>query len=145
MELTNKDKKYMQRKANKTLHLVLKRKWWDMIESGEKKEEYRDFTPFYIKRLCDKPCFNKQGEIIERKIIDKWTLDACEKRGIDLKTAWMDGNIVPKDYSSVTFHLGYTNNTMTYGIKDIIFGEGRTEWGAESGKGILYYQTWGKD
>ena len=121
-------------KDNKTLHLVLKRKWWEMIESGEKKEEYRDFTPFYVKRLCDNPCFNKQGEITERKIIDKWTLDACEKRGIDLKTAWVDGNIIPKDYSSVTFHFGYTNKTMTYSIKDISVGEGRTEWGAENGK-----------
>ena len=93
-------------KDNKTLHLVLKRKWWEMIESGEKKEEYRDFTPFYVKRLCDNPCFNKQGEIIERKIIDKWTLDACEKRGIDLKTAWVNGNIILKDYSSVTFYFG---------------------------------------
>ena len=121
-------------KDNKTLHLVLKRKWWDMIESGEKKEEYRDFTPFYIKRLCDNPCFNKQGEIIERKIIDKWTLDACEKRGINLKTAWADSNIIPKDYSSVTFHFGYTNKTMVYSVKDISVGEGRTEWGAENGK-----------
>ena len=95
---------------NKTLHLVLKRKWWEMIESGEKKEEYRDFTPFYVKRLCDNPCFNKQGEIIERKIIDKWTLDACEKRGIDLKTAWEGGN------------------------KAISVGKGRIEWGAEFGK-----------
>lgn len=25
----------------KTLNLVLKHKWYDMIESGEKKEEYR--------------------------------------------------------------------------------------------------------
>ena len=121
-------------KDNKTLHLVLKRKCWEMIESGEKKEEYRDFTPFYVKRLCDNPCFNKQGEIIERKIIDKWTLDACEKRGIDLKTAWVNGNIIPKDYSSVTFHFGYTNKTMTYSVKDISVGEGRTAWGAESGK-----------
>ena len=121
-------------KDNKTLHLVLKRKWWEMIESGEKKKEYRDFTPFYVKRLCDNPCFNKQGEIIERKIIDKWTLDACEKRGIDLKTAWVNGNIIPKDYSSVTFHFGYTNKTMTYSVKDISVGEGRTAWGAESGK-----------
>ena len=32
----------MMAKDNKTLHLVLKRKWWDMIASGEKKEEYRD-------------------------------------------------------------------------------------------------------
>lgn len=121
-------------KDDKTLHLVLKRKWWEMIESGEKKEEYRDFTPFYVKRLCDNPCFNKQGEIIERKIIDKWTLDACEKRGIDLKTAWVNGNIIPKDYSSVTFHFGYTNKIMTYSVEDISVGEGRTEWGAESGK-----------
>ena len=124
----------MMAKDDKTLHLVLKRKWWEMIESGEKKEEYRDFTPFYVKRLCDNPCFNKQGEIIERKIIDKWTLDACKKRGIDLKTAWVNGNIIPKDYSSVTFHFGYTNKTMTYSVKDISVGEGRTEWGAESGK-----------
>ena len=124
----------MMAKDNKTLHLVLKRKWWEMIESGEKKEEYRDFTPFYIKRLCDNPCFNKQGEIIECKIIDKWTLDTCEKRGIDLKTAWADGNIIPKDYSSVTFHFGYTNKTMVYSVKDISVGEGRTEWGAENGK-----------
>ena len=121
-------------KDDKTLHLVLKRKWWEMIESGEKKEEYRDFTPFYVKRLCDNPCFNKQGEIIERNIIDKWTLDACEKRGIDLKTAWANGNIIPKDYSSVTFHFGYTNKTMVYSVKDISVGEGRTEWGAETGK-----------
>ena len=28
-------------KESETLHLVLKRKWLDMIESGEKKEEYR--------------------------------------------------------------------------------------------------------
>ena len=124
----------MMAKDNKTLHLVLKRKWWDMIASGEKKEEYRDFTPFYVKRLCDNPCFNKQGEIIERNIIDKWTLDACEKRGIDLKTAWANGNIIPKDYSSVTFHFGYTNKTMVYSVKDISVGEGRTEWGAETGK-----------
>ena len=31
-------------KDNKTLHLVLKRKWWNMIALGKKTEEYRDFT-----------------------------------------------------------------------------------------------------
>ena len=34
-----------------TLHLVLKRQWWDMIASGVKTEEYREFKPFYVKRL----------------------------------------------------------------------------------------------
>ena len=34
-----------------TLHLVLKRQWWDMIASGVKTEEYREFKPFYVKRF----------------------------------------------------------------------------------------------
>lgn len=35
----------------KTLHLSLKAKWYEMIESGEKKEEYREIKPYWIKRL----------------------------------------------------------------------------------------------
>ena len=35
----------------KTLKLVLKKKWYDMIESGEKKEEYRDFSEYWKSRL----------------------------------------------------------------------------------------------
>lgn len=34
-----------------TLKLVLKKKWYDMIASGEKKEEYRDLTNYYRTRL----------------------------------------------------------------------------------------------
>ena len=33
------------------LKLVLTYKWYDMIDSGEKPEEYRDTTPFYRSRL----------------------------------------------------------------------------------------------
>jgi hypothetical protein len=36
-----------------TLPLILKRKWFDMIVSGEKKEEYRGIKPYWIKRLID--------------------------------------------------------------------------------------------
>lgn len=35
----------------KVLHLVLKRKWFDMIASGEKKEEYREHKMYWKKRL----------------------------------------------------------------------------------------------
>lgn len=34
-----------------TLHLVLKRKWFDMIAVGEKREEYRQIKPFWTTRL----------------------------------------------------------------------------------------------
>jgi len=35
----------------KILHLTLKKKWFDMILSGEKTEEYRDIKPYWDKRL----------------------------------------------------------------------------------------------
>ncbi len=37
----------------KTLHLVLKAKWYSMIESGEKIEEYREIKPYWDIRLID--------------------------------------------------------------------------------------------
>ena len=33
------------------LHLVVKAKWFDMIKSGEKKEEYRELTMYWHKRI----------------------------------------------------------------------------------------------
>ena len=37
----------------KTLTLFLKKKWFDMIASGEKTEEYREIKPYWEKRLFD--------------------------------------------------------------------------------------------
>lgn len=42
-----------RKKKKKTIHLVLKHKWFDMINRGEKKEEYRDITKRYEKILKD--------------------------------------------------------------------------------------------
>ena len=36
----------------KVLHLILKRRWYEMIESGEKTEEYRDINHYWTKRIC---------------------------------------------------------------------------------------------
>ena len=33
------------------LHLPVKARWYDMQESGEKPEEYREITPYWVKRL----------------------------------------------------------------------------------------------
>lgn len=37
-----------------TLHLNLHRKWFDMIASTEKKEEYREIKPYWTNRLFNK-------------------------------------------------------------------------------------------
>lgn len=39
-----------------TLHLNLKKKWFDMIASGEKKEEYRDIKPYWNRVFCAHIC-----------------------------------------------------------------------------------------
>lgn len=36
---------------DRVLDLVLCHKWFDMIASGEKKEEYREIKPFYANRF----------------------------------------------------------------------------------------------
>lgn len=35
----------------KTLHLILKHKWYDMIASGEKTEEYRNLGSYWNNRI----------------------------------------------------------------------------------------------
>lgn len=45
----------------KILHLKLKKKWFDMIVSGVKKEEYREIKPYWDKRL------NKSFDIVRFK------------------------------------------------------------------------------
>lgn len=42
------------------LILPIKKKWFDMIKSGEKKEEYREIKPYYKSRLGKKVNFCKE-------------------------------------------------------------------------------------
>lgn len=35
----------------KTLHLSLKKEWYEMIESGVKTEEYREIKPYWTRRF----------------------------------------------------------------------------------------------
>lgn len=41
----------LKRSECSILHLVLKRKWFEMIERGEKRQEYRAFNPYWEKRI----------------------------------------------------------------------------------------------
>ncbi|MBD5427502.1 MAG: ASCH domain-containing protein [Treponema sp.] len=105
-------------KDPKTLHLVLKHKWWDMIERGEKKEEYRAFTEYWTKRIL---VLTKQGQL---KVHFFRHLD--EKEIVEYK-----------DFDAICFHKGYTNTTLTFENEGIEINYGREEWGAEPDK--LYF------
>lgn len=94
----------------KTLHLPLKKEWYDMIESGVKTEEYREVKPYWINRLL------KYGDI--------W--GSIE----DIIRLGSIGMLIFKDYEKVKFSYGYTKRTMTFMIEYITVGKGRNEWGA---------------
>lgn len=59
----------------KILHLTLKKKWFDMIASGEKTEEYREIKPYWNKRLnnrhYDVICFrNGYGKSVPQIMVE---------------------------------------------------------------------------
>ena len=100
----------------RVLHLVLKSKWYDMIESGIKKEEYREIKPYWIKRLCDEfytdeRCNTCSGEHC-LECFHKFNRYEC------------------KHYDVVCFSYGYTKHKMLFEIKNISIGKGNPEWGA---------------
>lgn len=100
----------------KTLTLFLKKKWFDMIASGEKTEEYREIKPYWGKRLLDDEAIKRDYKIVSRSFVV----------GDPLKH--------PRGFTHVRFHRGYTKITMTFEIDSITFGNGKEEWGAEPGK-----------
>ena len=94
------------------LHLNLKRKWFDMIESGEKKEEYRDDTNYWNKRFF---VINNQGLIA---IKYKYYL--------------------PEEVV-ICFSNGYAKKRDQFLIKctRLRKGIGRKEWGASGGQQFI--------
>ena len=62
-----------------TLHLTLKKKWFDMIASGEKKEEYREMKLYWTSRLTGsfstvtfRNGYRKDSPTMEVEIIMIW-------------------------------------------------------------------------
>ena len=103
-----------------TLTLTLKKKWFDLIKSGVKTEEYREIKPFWTKRLM-------------RPVID-----------------YADGRIfipdVPREFDTLVFTLGYPkaddmSRRMVFKNPKIEMRTGNPEWGAEKDK-VYYVITW---
>ena len=108
----------------KILNLPLKAKWYKMIESGIKTEEYREIKPYWIKRFC----------------FASKTYECCEKTeecGSCFSHSDYFGCYVCYPYSHVRFRYGYTKRTMLREIESITFGFGNPEWGAPKDKQVF--------
>lgn len=91
------------------LVLPIKKKWFDMIKSGEKKEEYREFKNYYHSRLL-RYFSSKNDSDIEF---------ICNKK-------------------PVIFRNGYNKNSPQIEcLCKLGLGYGKQEWGAVQGR--IYY------
>lgn len=104
------------KKKSTTLTLSLKRKWFDLIKSGVKLEEYREYNPYWCSRFIVKePGFND----------------------------WVHVRI---DYTDLVFTLGYPkkddiSRRLRFKNPRIQIRTGKPEWGAEPGK-PYFVITW---
>lgn len=96
----------------KILDLPLKAKWYDMQESGEKPEEYREINSYWCKRLLgtDSPLFSHRNGYSQ-----------CNSKG----------------YTHVRFRYGYTKRTFTHKIDSITIGRGNPAWGAPTDRDVF--------
>ena len=118
----------------KALDLVLKKKWYDMIESGEKTEEYREIKPYWANRILYH--FPLGIDEYWSSVLDKaFTLVKNSPRCFNLHELLVR-NYGTRGYDKVTFHLGYSKDrpSMTFAIKEIVCDEGKEEWGALPGE-----------
>lgn len=94
------------------LTLPIRKKWFDMILSGNKKEEYREIKPYYSTRFCN--CFG----IIVRK--DRSIVRPCLGK------------------QPVMFRNGYSGNSPSFiAMCSVTVGPGREEWGGRKGQTIF--------
>ena len=90
------------------LTLPIKKKWFDMILSGEKKEEYRDQTLYWLNRLYSE--IGRQHEGDKRTMTTREPFWVCFRNGYSPDS--------PTFKAKVTFSTGY----------------GVEQWGAEKNK-----------
>lgn len=95
------------------LRMTLKKQWFDMIASGEKKEEYREIKPYWVSRLVesfDPPRMNDEYNFLWKGM--EWTMGE------------------PEAYDAVEFKNGYskTSPTILIECKGIDTGYPNMKW-----------------
>lgn len=118
----------------KTLNLTLKKKWFDMILSGEKKEEYREIKSYWINRFL-KADFTQNSMDSDSFSQDEFHHDVINYEN----TGWQSRHEMLQhfehsmvDYDFVKFTNGYGADKPSFIIEldRIIFSDGKVEWGA---------------
>lgn len=108
----------------KTIDLVLKAEWYDMIASGEKREEYREIKPYWCRKIMTQRGFKCPNKFSYGFSQSSFPQFMCRRTG----TACIQPN--SSGFTYVRFRRGYTTEAMTFKVESVIIGKGNPEWGA---------------
>lgn len=120
------------------LTLPIRKKWFDMILSGEKKEEYREIKGYYETRFQ-----NLFGAITIYPFIEDYSASDTTPASIFLhssKYELLQGEAVPEEIrkdrvQEIIFRNGYSKNSKAIKARcKLRIGKGKSEWGAEPDK-----------
>jgi hypothetical protein len=100
-------------RADGILRVVLTGKWFDMIESGEKLEEYRES--------------HWAGRLLQEYVREQWP-----------RPLWAFAPSDYEPYHTLIASRGYTSRTLTRKIKRIRWGMPRPEWSGDTVKGDCF-------
>ena len=107
------DEEYYEITKNKQLTLSIKKKWFYMILSGKKKEEYREINKYYKRRFAR--VLGMHPDLLDIVLKDK------ESHEFDVR-----------------FNNGYSTNEPSFVVNcTLSIATGKEEWGAEKDK--FYY------
>lgn len=107
----------------KTLHLPLKKEWYNLIESGVKTEEYREIKPYWIYRFCSYRIMCGDCKL--------------ERNSSECKKCFDEGHYTLYPFDKVRFSYGYTRRTMTFQVKEACYGKGNPSWGAPEEENVF--------
>lgn len=113
----------------RVLHLTLKKKWFDMIDSGEKRDEYREIKDYWCRRLL--VCEDEMEYGVWQEMIEDMRNPCRHSDYPELLSYFM---VSFREYDAVRFVNGYGEDrpSMMFRFKTTL-GTGRTEWGAVEG------------
>ena len=132
----------------KVLVLPLKEKWYRMIESGIKTEEYRELTPYWCNRIlyhCPLGIDGYWGDSTtnpnEVGVLTR-AIEFNKDRPYETLHHLLIDNYGTRGYTHVEFTLGYpkkgdTSRRMVKEIDSIKIGKGNPEWGAPEDKEVF--------
>lgn len=112
----------------KTLTITIKKKWFDMIASGEKKEEYREIKPYYLVRFMNLVGMPRPLQEEMCQDLQKDTMSS----GFAFNNHY--GNYT--GYGYILFRNGYskTSPTIKVVLEWVEVAKGKPQWGAEPEK-----------